>query len=96
MAFISGADSSLISVSLVLYPWALHRRALAALSWQSPSGRVLIADTALGGFFIKDFFIFASVERSCPKGFVPLEMGDVCVALPSLCSALVRAAWACL
>lgn len=55
MAFISGADSSLISVSVVLYPLALYHWTLTAVSWQSFSVIVLDFSHRFGFIFFKEF-----------------------------------------
>lgn len=101
MPFISGADSSFISVSVVLCPWAFRGHTLTAGSWQSPSGRVPDCRHGFGLALDQEFLSICPVwpplwKRSCPKGFVALEMGGMCFALAWLPSVLVRAAWGCL
>lgn len=63
MAYISGADSSLISVSVVLYPLAFHHWMLTAVSWQSHSVIALDFSHGFGFIFCKGFLYICP---ACP------------------------------
>lgn len=106
MAFISGADSSLISVSVVLYPLAFHHRTLTAVSWQSHSVIVLDFSHGFRIFFFKGFLYNCPAYPPVQKEAAPKILCSLshlrCAMFASFflghqtCTVLVKEGWVCL